>query len=235
MKHLILIASLVLTVLLTAACVRTEEFSQRVAEELPEEVNRVQTALDEYMKTTQVLPIKPPQGRSLYQKYIIDFSKLESQLSEPPANSFENGGHFVFVIADPGKKPEVRVMDLRVTEEVGKLQTRVDAHKREEGKLPKGAREGADLYALDFKVLGVDPVTIPSPYNSQVSLPILIDNQGQLFVDYRVDVVQVLEEKKGEPDKDQDLRELLWKDSLFVPAYSPPMTYKKGDPVFKKK
>ncbi|PTX59894.1 hypothetical protein C8P63_11038 [Melghirimyces profundicolus] len=220
--------------LLLAGCVRTEEFNRQVSEKLPEEVQEVQTAVDLYRaENNDVLPLKPPQGPTLYQKYIVDFSKLEPYLGSVPSNSFQKGGNFVFVVVDPGKKPKVKVMDLRVTEKLRELQGRVNVYREEHGNPPTGKKEGEGLYALDFEKLKTDPVTIPSPYHSQLSLPLLVDRKGVVHVDYRMDVVRMMEESGKEPGKGEDLRRLLVRDSLIVPAYSPRMELKKGDPVLK--
>lgn len=226
---------LTVTLVLVSGCVRTEEFNQRIAEDLPQEVQEVQNAVDMYRKEhNNVLPLKPPQGDTLYQKYILDLAKLEPYLSGAPSNSFQKGGNFVFVAVDPGDKPKVKVMDLRVTETLRKLQTRVQGYRDDHGTWPAGEKVGEGIYRLDFKKLDAEPVTIPSPYHSELSLPLLIDSDGTLHVDYRMDVVQILETLEKKPDSKADLRKVLYADSLFVPAYSPPMHLEDGDPVLSK-
>lgn len=220
-----------LLILLVTGCVRTQEFNDRTAQSLPQEVQMVQTALNEYMKGTPLLPLKAAQGNSLYQKYLIDFDQLKGYLAEAPSNSFEKGGRYVFVIADPGKKPKVRAMDLRITDQIRDLQTRVNAYKEREHHLPKGEIIEGGYYALDFKALNTEGLQIPSPYHSQIKLPVIIDKKGELFLDYRLEVMQALEKEKKQPSSQVDLRELLWKDSLFVPVLSPGMVLKDGDPV----
>ncbi|OYD09725.1 hypothetical protein [Paludifilum halophilum] len=225
---------LCLIVLLAAGCVRTEEFNRQVEKDLPQDIQRVQTALDEYMKHTPVLPIKEaPAGVHLYQKYVVDFSKMQSVIDSPPATSFGKGGHYIYVIVNPGKEPEVRVMDLRLIEKVRDLQSRVDAYRREQADVPKDKKEGPNLYSLDFKALGEEPWTIPSPYSSRMDLPILVDEKGKVYLDYRKDVMQKLEQAEEKPPESKDLRRLLYKDSIFVPVFSPPIRLEDGDPVFR--
>ena len=75
-------AWLVAVLILLTGCMRTDEFDQRIAKDLPREVKEVQMAVDQYRKEhNNVLPLKPPQGPTLYQKYILDFSKMSSYLS----------------------------------------------------------------------------------------------------------------------------------------------------------
>ncbi len=227
-------AWLVAVLILLTGCMRTDEFDQRIAKDLPREVKEVQMAVDQYRKEhNNVLPLKPPQGPTLYQKYILDFSKMSSYLSYIPSNSFQKGGHFVFVVVDPGKNPEVRVLDLRVTEKLRELQGRVDVYKERHGKLPKGSQQGEGIYDVDYRELKTDPVTLPSPYHSELTLSPVLNSKGTVYLDYRKDVMRLLEESDQKPDKGQDLREILYRDSLFVPAHSLPMEWKNGDPVLK--
>ncbi|PTM58671.1 hypothetical protein [Desmospora activa] len=224
----------VIVSLLVAGCnVRTQEFNQRVMQDLPLEVQQVQTALDQYMEQTPVLPIKSTQGHSFYEKYVLDLKQLDAFLGSRPANSFEKGGSFVFVVANPGegKNYQVRVLDLRVTEELRDLNRRVDHYQRSNGEWPQGEREGEEFYRLDYKKLGIDPVTIPSPYSGQGSLSVLINADGELFLDYRAEVMQLLEKEDKDTEKKADLRERLWEDSVYVPAYSPLMEEKDGEPI----
>lgn len=221
--------------LIAAGCnMRTQEFNQRVMQDLPQEVQQVQTALDQYMEQTPVLPIKSSQGASFYEMYVLDLQKLDAYLSARPSNSFEKGGNFVFVVANPGegKDYQVRVLDLRVTEKLRDLNHRVDHYQRSQGEWPLGEREQRGYYRLDFEKLGIDPVTLPSPFSNQ-NLPILITSDGELFLDYRAEVMQQLEKQEKEAAEKTDLREWLWKDSVYVPAYSPLIEEKDGEPVLR--
>lgn len=234
MTRLKITALAVLAVVIATGCqMRTEEYSRQVMQNLPQEVQQVQAALDRYMEETPVLPIKSSQGYSLYEKYVLDLNRLDPYLGSRPTNSYEKGGHFVFVVADPGtgEDHQVRVLDLRVTEEIRDLKRRVDRYQQSNGTWPRDSQAGEGLYNLDYAVLGIEPVTIPSPYSSQWSLPVLIDANGALFLDYRADVLRLMEEKKLKAEEQQDLREWLWQDSLLVPAYSPLIRLKDGDPV----
>jgi hypothetical protein len=53
-----------------------------------------------------------------------------------------------------------------------------------------------------------------------------------VYVDYRSDAMQMLQSSKEKPADGSDLRLWMAKQSLFVPAFSPPMQLQKGDPVF---
>lgn len=79
-------AGLLAVLILLTGCMRTDEFDQKIAEDLPREVQEVQVALDQYRKEhNNVLPLKPPQGPTLYQKYILDFSKMSAYLPSTPS------------------------------------------------------------------------------------------------------------------------------------------------------
>ena len=49
----------------------------------------------------------------------------------------------------------------------------------------------------------------------------MLNSKGTVYLDYRKDVMRLLEESDQKPDKGQDLREILYRDSLFVPRPLP--------------
>ena len=70
-----------------------------------------------------------------------------------------------------------------------------------------------------------------SPYSGK-GLPFVINEQGEIYVDYRIDLYEALKKMKGNLRR-EDIRNILSKDSPFVPAYSLPYTVKNGEPIFK--
>lgn len=69
----------------------------------------VQEAVDTYQERTDgLLPIKTKdQETPVFQKYPIEFSKLKEMniIGELPGTSFENGGHYQYVIIHPETDP----------------------------------------------------------------------------------------------------------------------------------
>jgi hypothetical protein len=202
------------------------------ANQLDQHIARVQGAVDQYLKQHKVLPYKyTEEDYKLTTKYLVDFNVLQGYVDIPPT-AFEKGGHFLYVLVDVEKQPTVRVFDLRVNETVEKVQLEVDAYRREQGSLPAGEMVAPHYHAIDFAKLRMDPVKVQSPYSVGEELPLIMDDTGLVYVDYRSDAMQMLQSSKEKPADGSDLRLWMAKQSLFVPAFSPPMQLQKGDPVF---
>ncbi|HLT55727.1 MAG TPA: hypothetical protein VK057_06420, partial [Bacillota bacterium] len=82
------------------------------------------------------------------------------------------------------------------------------------------------------KKLGLDsPPTVISPY-SQEQLPIVMDVEGKLYIDYRIDLTQALENYDYDYEEGDDIRYILAENTPFLPVYSLPYTISDGEPVF---
>jgi hypothetical protein len=91
-----------------------------------------------------------------------------------------------------------------------------------------------NVFSLDFKKLGYEktPYAV-SPFTGQ-NLPFVITGDTQIYVDYSSDLYQTIKNKKEAVKAGNDIRPILVKDSMFVPAYSLPYTVdpKTGEPIF---
>ncbi len=74
---------------------------------------------------------------------------------------------------------------------------------------------------------------VTSPYSGK-GLPFVINEKGEVFVDYRIDLYDALKKNEGQFTEGEDIRNILSKGSPFVPAYSLPYTAKDGEPIFLK-
>lgn len=207
---------------LLAGCMYPNELRQQ-ASDLPMHIAQVQSAVEMYEQQQKILPfIYKEEERKLTTKYLVDFQSLGGYGANIPPTAFENGGYYLYVLTDLEKKPLVRAYDLRVGDEITRLEMAIRAKKAKDGKLPiKG--KGEHYHEIDFDALRMDPLTIPSPFHIQQELPVVMDDQGLVYVDYRTDVVQYLQEGKEKPEKGEDLRHWLSRQGLFVPAYAAPM------------
>ena len=70
-----------------------------------------------------------------------------------------------------------------------------------------------------------------SPY-SQKKLPIIMNENGELFIDYRIDLYEALQEYDHSYENGDDIRFILAENTPFLPAYSLPYTIEDGEPVF---
>ncbi len=200
-----------------------------------DQLRSVQTAVDSFKETTGVLPIKTkPAETPLMERYPIEFGRLvPGYMADPPANSFEGGGLFLYVLVDVETDPTVKLIDLRVTERLQQLQTNINSFRIKEGKFPFDGSLGKNQFTINYDLVFVaEEPKIPSPYTDN-ELPIYVDGSGQLFVDYRADVEAALENTDVTPEVGEDIRYLLYNDSPFAPAYSQGYTInEQGDVEF---
>ena len=219
--------------LILTGCMYPEEKLSQNQIAYKDQIQSVQSAVDQYREANGgLLPIKTKgQTTPIYQKYPIDFKKIAPEyMAEPPGNAFESGGVFQYVIVDAETDPKVKIFDLRIAETIRDINLRVKAH----GFPPYKEQIAENVYTMDFKKLGFkeEPKAL-SPYSGQ-SLPYVVTGNAEVYVDYRVDLYQALENKKNKPEPGKDIRNLLVEDSDFVPAYSLPYTIEPGtnDPIF---
>jgi hypothetical protein len=184
------------------------------------QVAKVQAQSEQYLAQNKVVPYKySVEQRKFTTHYLVDFS----QLTDVPLTAYEKGGSFIYVfVGAEGKQPLVRLFDLRVNDEVEKVQLALKDFKTRTGKLPTNGKEIGGYYNIDLVKLHMTDVSIPSPYFASSHLPMLIDKNGLIYLDYRSDVTRLIQTTKQKPVTG-DLRQFIIKDSLFVPAFSPPM------------
>ena len=183
-------------------------------------IQAVQRAVDEFQADNGVLPIKnSEQDTDVYIKYQIDFSKLAPKyLTQAPLNSFEKGGLFQYVLWDVENDPTVKLIDLRIPEKLRELNIR----QLSEQYPAFGQEVGEFVYKIDFKALGFDAeLTVQSPYTTNL-LPLIVTGEGDVYVDYTLDLQKALEASTVELSNEDARALLISDDSYFLPAYSLP-------------
>ncbi|RST73667.1 hypothetical protein D4T97_012355 [Siminovitchia acidinfaciens] len=197
-----------------------------------EQIASVQQAVERFQEANGgVLPIKTKEADTpIYQKYPIDFKRLAPQYMEsPPGNAYESGGIFQYVLIDVETNPTVKVFDLRLAEKINEFHRRMRAKE-----YPPFKEKIADnVYSLDQKELGYkEEQYIISPYTNN-NLSFVINGKGEVYVDYITDLYQALKDEKEDFSPGDDIREILYKDSPVVPAYSMPYTVdENNEPVY---
>ncbi|WP_124727318.1 hypothetical protein [Staphylospora marina] len=231
-KTLLSTVWMIVLCLLMGGCMYPQEKRQQL-DQLDQHVARVQSAVDGYHRDQKVLPYRYMEDDwKLTTRYAVDFRQLGGYVGEIPPSAFEKGGNFMYVLVNVEKKPTVRLFDLRVNDRVGRVQNEVLLHKKQKGSLPKGEPAGQGLYKVNFPALSMDPVTVPSPYSADTELELVMDEKGKVYVDYRVEAMKKWQTVEKKPETGTDLRAWLSEDALFVPAFSPPMSFKGAEPVF---
>ncbi len=225
---------LILPVLLLSGCLYPEE--QRVENQVApsDQLNMVQTAVDQYQKDNDgLLPIKDrDDSYDLYVKHPIDFEKLSPKyLSQLPGSSFEKGGYFQYVLMDVEDDPTVKLVDLRTSEVLKDLRIRLNVKNNE---LPLKKKVGPNVYEIDYKKYGLDEYpTVNSPYSGE-ALPVYINGGNDFIIDYKVDLGKKIKEDHLKLKQGSDIRHILYDDSAILPAYSVPYTVDdKNEPIFK--
>lgn len=222
--------------LLSGCAYRDEQRRQKQANPL-EFISVVQGAVDLYQQNTGVLPIKnSTMNTPIYEKYAIDFGKLQksNHLSVIPSNAYESGGIYIYVLVHAETKHEVKLMDLMVLQAVNEIQNQVDTYVQMKQQLPIGIEISDDFAYLDFKALGTSLPAIQSLYNPQLFLNFMIQKStGHVAIDYAPDISLLIQKQNlaNELKTDEDLRERLIKDSVFVPVSSFPYRWENNQPI----
>ncbi|MDQ0161524.1 hypothetical protein [Bacillus alveayuensis] len=236
MKKAVNIFIILLYIPLLSGCLYPEERLAKNQIPYEAQIASVQTAVDQYQeKTGGLLPIKTrDMSTPIYQKYPIDFNLLIPEyLSEPPGTAYENGGIYLYVLIDVEEDPTVKLIDLRIAEQIREIKLRINAYRDSHGYPPFKEEITHGVYTLDFQKLGYqeDP-QVESPFSNEY-LPFVIDSQGEVYVDYRLDLYQALLENGNDVQQGDDIRYLLVEDSPFVPAFSLPYTIdENNEPIF---
>jgi hypothetical protein len=224
-----------LCVWLLSGCLYPEDRLSGGMEALPRHVNEVQQAVDRYQKEHRVLPIKTEEGDvPVYQKYPVDFGRLvPAYIGDAPPSSFEKGGPYMYVLIDVEEDPTVKLFDLRVTDRLRGIQQEINVYTVENDRYPRGMEIEPGVFELNAELLEQADVTVQSPYHPETELPLVMSSDGTVYVDYRSDLIRMIETMDSPPPPETDIRYLLTEDSLFAPAHSLPYVYEDGNVMFK--
>lgn len=197
------------------------------------QIQSVQKAVDLFQKDKSILPIKTrDQNTPRYLQYPIDFGKLKSYLPEAPSNAYEKGGVYTYVIVNAEDDPTVKLVDMRVVEKVQELQRGLNIYREQHDFSPIDRVIVNRRFRLDFEKLGYDhPPIVKSPFTGQ-DLGFVVGKKPQIHIDYRKDLYTYLKKYEHEYKKGDDIRQILWKHSPFVPVYSLPYTVENNEPKF---
>ncbi|GAE25091.1 ABC transporter periplasmic binding protein yphF [Halalkalibacter wakoensis JCM 9140] len=201
----------------------------------PDQLQSVQHAVDQFQTDTGVLPIRTfDQNTSLYQRYIIDFNQLVPRyLQQPPGTAFENGGVFQYVLVNVEEAPEIKVIDLTSQRQIQQFQQKLNDYMRKNRFAPIDEMVDVGLFKLDYEALNYKEAPhVRSPYHDTY-LPLLLTNDGEIIIDYRIDLNMMLQEKDHSFEEGEDIRSLLYEDTPFVPFRSVPYVLDdNGEPAY---
>lgn len=197
------------------------------------QIEMIQTAVDQYYeKTDGYIPVQTkPSETPIFEKYIIDFDllKKENLIQELPKNSFEEGGYYKYALINPEDDPTVKLIDVRIANQLQSIFVKLNLYRDKYAYPPFAEHIEEGYYTIDYEKLGYQSEPyVTSPYSGQ-KLPVIIDEQGKLYVDYRPDLHREIKEN-GEGSY-EDIRFILVDHSPFLPIYSPKYEIKDGLPV----
>lgn len=236
MKHTYLKLPLLFLIVFLSGCLYPD--SERAENQIPyeDQLRNVQEAVDQYQEETNgLVPILTKDSDTpIFEKYIIDFSLLKERniLSEIPGNAFEKGGPYLYSLITPDEDPRVKLIDLRITEQLRNINLRINAYRNEHLYPPFGDVIQDGIYTIDYEKIGLEsPPTVESPY-SKNQLPIIMNTEGKIFVDYRMDLNDALQKYDHHYSEGDDIRYILADHTPFVPAYSIEYTIQDDEPIF---
>jgi len=236
MKKIIVFTTICIIPFLLAGCLYPDK--ELAKNKIPPKVQleTVQRAVDAYREDTKgLLPIKTkPEDTPIYEQHLIDFQPLKERglIDQIPGSAFENGGFYQYAILNPDRKPTVKVIDLRMAEKLRTVQARLQTYRQMNTYPPFGKPITSTLYELDYKKLKLKQrPTVESPY-SHKQLPIIMDTDGKLYVDYRIDFYELIQKQPEKTKVAVDLRELLAANSPVLPAYSMRAIDVNGEPEY---
>ncbi len=125
-----------------------------------------------------------------------------------------------------------KLIDLRITEAIRSVNVKLNAYRTENLYPPFGEEVADGLFTINYKKLGMkSSPEIISPF-SQTNLPLVMNIDGELFVDYRIDLQQAIEAYDHSFDDGDEITSILVQHYAFVPAYSMDYTIKDGEVEF---
>lgn len=217
------IAALMIPLLTLSGCLYPDDRTPGGEAAARESVLTVQDAVDRYLEQTGVLPIEnADESTPIYEKFQVDLGKLQraDYLGSIPPIAFEKGGRYQFLIIDEETKPQVKLLDLTVHQQVGDVQKKVvDYFKTHAGKIPAGEEAYPGYVSVDFDKLGIGAPDVRSVYSRQ-PLNLIMDVAGKVYVDYGIDISTAIQKSDSPPAENEDLRRYLIGASYYVPVKS---------------
>ncbi|WP_078391179.1 hypothetical protein [Shouchella patagoniensis] len=233
MKRLLTAMSAAFGLMMMSGCFLPDEQRGENQVAYPDQLASVQAAVDQFQEDTGVLPINTfDETTNLYQRYVVDFRQLVPRyMQEPPGTSFENGGTHQFVLVNVEEEPEVKVIDLTSMNKIRDLRQRVHDYIRQHDYAPIKDVLDHNLFTLDYKELGyAEQPYINSPYN-ETMLPLLFTNEGDIIIDYKLDLMELQNAEEHLFEEDTDLRSYLYQESPFVPLFSVPYSFDEDEGI----
>jgi hypothetical protein len=230
-----MIAWLVLCMLMFSGCAYPRAQMLQNAAPPVQQIKMVQDAVNQYQKDTGVLPIVTKDADTPeFERYPVDFTRIMPKyIPYIPGAAFEAGGNYMFVLLNAETKPEVRLIDLTVSQGVQSMQEKVSRYFDKKKAFPFGKKIADGYYFIDFDKLHMGEETVLSHFSEQ-PLSYIISESGQVGVDYSFDLAMALKNAPKKPKAGEDIRYVLAAASPLAPVKSFPYVLVNGEPVLSK-
>ncbi|SFS59391.1 hypothetical protein [Paenibacillus sp. 453mf] len=234
----VILGTLFLVLVMLTGCMYpgTSSESEPVIVNYDDSVSRIQHAIDSFQTDQHILPmITAGNETPRYEKFRIDLNKLEQQgyLDDIPNTAFEKGGSVYYLLQNEESDPVVKVMDLTTVQRVNDVQRLAQTYKSTHDEWPVSEEVSPGVSRVDIDKLqsGASQLQELQSVYSGEALPYLLDENGNVYADYAIDIMQVIEREKLAPSKTEDLRELLTERSHHVPVKSLPYHWDGSAPI----
>ncbi|WP_078380169.1 hypothetical protein [Sutcliffiella halmapala] len=236
-RFLFLVGMAAMIALLTG-CLYPQDRLQHNQVPYLDQLEAVQSSVNQFQEANGgLLPIKDRDMETpIYQKYPIDFNKLSPRyLQDPPGTAYESGGVYLYVLVDVEENPTVKLIDLRIAEQIRDLNMRISVYKSSNGFAPVKEVINAHAFRVDWEKLGYsEEPYVESPYSDK-NLPLILNDKAELQVDYSADLYEFLQKHEHKFKEGEDIRDILVENSVFVPAFSSPYTLdENNEPIITK-
>ncbi len=115
-------------------CLYPKENMKQNAVPYEDQLQVVQKAVATFKEQNDgILPIKTrDMNTPIYQKYPIDFQKISPRyIQEAPGNAYESGGVYQYVLIDVETNPTVKLIDVRMAEQIQQLSLKLRMYRDE--------------------------------------------------------------------------------------------------------
>ncbi|MGL4521766.1 MAG: hypothetical protein ACRCWQ_04390 [Bacilli bacterium] len=228
MKKRVLITYLLSVVVFLTGCMYKEQVksTDRPSESDIEVVDKAVAAFSE--DNGGLLPIvNKEMDMNKYVKYPIDFKRLVGRyLDDYPSNSYDAGGIFQYVIVDPETDPKIRLVSIRLAEELSMYNLQMNSYLGRKKYPPFGKQLSNTYWTIDTKKFGMKTKpTVTSPYSGE-QLPVVMHFSGQMYVDYSIDVSAFIAEHQI--TNSENILDEMAKKSFIAPAWGIPLAVENG-------
>src|SRR5699024_3922260 len=128
-----------------------------------------------------------------------------------------------------------KLIDLRLAKTASDVNRILNIYRSQHTYPPLDDKIEHGTYQLNYdKLAYVNDQTVHSPYTKN-NLPQSIEESGEVYIDYRLDIQQEIDEHEVNYEEGEDIRYLFTDHYPFVPAYSNPYTIQEGEITFLEK